>query len=34
MIELLIWKYLIYIIFVWVTAVHWGDPHGFYWITY
>ena len=28
LIEYLIWKYLIYIIFVWATIVHWGEPHG------
>ena len=30
MIELLIWRYSIYIILTWVIIEHWGQPHG-YW---
>jgi len=29
MIEYLLWKNLIYIIWIWVTIEHWGQPHGF-----
>ena len=34
MIEYLIWKYLMLIVFTWVTVAHWGEPHGFDWVTY
>lgn len=29
MIEYLLWKNLIYIVWVAVTIAHWGEPHGF-----
>ncbi len=34
MVEYLIWKHLMLIVFTWVTVAHWGEPHGFEWITY
>ena len=34
MIEYLIWKHLMLIVFTWVTIAHWGETHGFEWITY
>ena len=27
-VALFIWKYLMHIIFVWMTIEHWGIPHG------
>jgi len=29
MIEYLIWKHLMLIVFTWVTVAHWDVPHGF-----
>ncbi len=29
MIEYLLWKHLIYLVWVAVTIAHWGEPHGF-----